>query len=163
MTDKPDKLLAFDPAVHHVAWAAFDGGRLARCELVRDKKLGAALEQRFRASSGWQPMRVLIEIPQVYEQRKWEGDPNDLIDVAVTVGRVAQAFGPEGPAAEFVRPRRWKGTAPKEVVGRWIVKRLDDAEQNVLRTAKAPVPASLHHNIVDAIGIGLWALGRLGR
>lgn len=155
------RLISFDPAVHHVGWAAFDAGKLARCGLENGKPLGAALERRFRAGTGgWQGLRVIVEVPQVYQQRNWRGDPNDLIEVALVAGRVAQSFGADGPEAELIRPHAWKGNAPKEVMLKRIVNRLDDAEQAVLHTAK--VPGSLRHNVIDAIGIGLWALGRIG-
>jgi len=151
-------LVAFDPAAHHVGWAAFREGRLASCGLERKDPLSAGLEEL--AGALRVAHRVVVEVPQVYQQRGWEGDPNDLIDVALTAGRIAQAFDGQAPA-EFVRPHAWKSNVPKAVMLRRITESLDGAEQNVLHATK--VPATLIHNVVDAIGLGIWALGRLSK
>lgn len=154
------KLLTIDPGAHLVGWASFEDGRLARCGLVRESKLGLghAIAERFQ-SNGAYCDRVVIELPQVYGRRS-PIDPNDLITLAVTVGRVAQALGHATPI-EFVHPHAWKGSVPAEVMLKRIASRLDTGEAHTLHTTK--VPASLEHNVIDAIGIGLWALKRLGR
>lgn len=150
------RLISFDPAAHHAAWAAFEDGKLRRCGLERDTdgELWSLLETRFRGVQA----QIVIELPQVYGKRD-ERDPNDLIPVAITVGRIASAFGSPGVKAELVRPHDWKGSVPKPIMLARIEKRLDEEEIGVLHTAKAP--ASLRHNIVDAVGLGLFKLGRL--
>jgi hypothetical protein len=151
-----DILLTFDPAAHHVAWASFREARLEGCGLIRER-VAPTLEMKFRASEKWAPMRAVVELPQVYN-RRGAGDPNDLIAVAVTVGRIAQALGPLTPC-EFVHPHDWKGSVPKKVMLGRIEKRLDENELLVLN--RADVIPSLRHNVLDAIGIGLWEVGRL--
>ena len=150
------QLVTFDPAARHAGWAAFREGRLASCGLEREDPLSAGLEELAGTLS---VHRLVVEVPQVYQQRGWKGDPNDLIEVALTAGRIAQAF--DQAPAEFVRPHAWKGSVPKDVMLLRITESLDGAEQNVLHAAK--VPASMKHNVIDAVGLGLWALGRLNR
>lgn len=150
------RVLSFDPATRHVGWAQLEDGRLARCGLAREP-IEVELVQ---LSSELRRDLVVVEVPQVYQQRSWKGDPNDLIDVAVVAGRIAQEFG-DGAEVRLVRPHAWKGSVPKDVMLRRIENRLDDRERSVLHAAKAP--ASLLHNVVDAVGIGLWAIGRLGK
>lgn len=154
-------VMSFDPGKHSVAWARFNDGALAEAGLIRfDNGHGTPDLTQFRATPAWVPTRALIELPQVYGRagRGGKGDPNDLIDVAVTVGRIAQAIGPH-LTAELVRPRVWKGNVPADVMLARIEKRLDVSELHVVD--RAPMPKSLKHNVVDAIGLGLWALGRL--
>jgi len=148
-----DRLIAFDPGAHTAAWATFDGGLLMRCG-IEQEPLGRALGQRFASIAA----RVVIELPQVYQQRAWRGDPNDLIAVAVTVGRIMQTF--EGTAGEtsVVLPHTWKGNVPKAIMGERILGRLDHEERSVLERLK--LPATIKHNVIDAIGLGLWALAR---
>ena len=93
-------------------------------------------------------------------QRAQVGDPNDLVDVALVAGACAGLL----PAkVAFVKPRRWKGTAPKRVTNRRTREVLTSEEVHVYTVAMTAVPAGLRHNVLDAIGIGLWALGRKRR
>ena len=146
----PAQLLAFDPGKHHFGWAAFLDGVLVRCGLSSSDHKGL---ESF-AALGYP---AVIEVPQVYQKQRGK-DPNDLIDVAIVVGRILQALGP-GDAVEVVRPRTWKGTAPKVVMGARIEERLSAEELGTL--FDVVVADGLRHNVVDAIGIGLWRLGRL--
>lgn len=155
------QIIAFDPGTHAVAWAALEDGKLKRCGLERGKtpvELLDRLDARFGIA--WAPgTRAIIEWPQVYRQRHWKGDPNDLVDLAAVAGVLRHLCRRIDP--KLVRPHEWKGSVPKDVMNARVEKRLDEAELLALHTANAP--ASLRHNIVDAIGLGLWAQGRLGR
>ena len=53
--------------------------------------------------------------------------------------------------AELVHPRVWKGQRPKDVDNRWTLSQLDADELAV---------AGKNHNVLDAIGLGLWRLKR---
>ncbi|NOJ83830.1 hypothetical protein [Myxococcus xanthus] len=57
-----------------------------------------------------------------------------------------------------VYPRDWKGSLDADAFIERIKQRIDAAEH--LRV-ELPSYSSLHHNVWDAIGIGLHALGRL--
>jgi hypothetical protein len=155
-------LFSFDPAAAHVGWAVFANQRLAFCGLERGEPIGEAigiLADKITPNAWSEGLRIVVEVPQVYQQRSWRGDPNDLISVALTAGRIAQAFESHA-IAELVRPHAWKRNAAKAVMLRRIEERLDERERNVLHTAK--MPAGLRHNVIDAIGLGLFALDRLG-
>ncbi len=145
-------MLSIDPGKHMFGWAAFEDDRLNRCGLVKGEgfqdMMGAFVYHRT-------PTEIVVEIPQVYQQRMWKGDPNDLIDVAIVAGAVAAQFRCE---TTFIRPRKWKGTRPKKVCNKLTLGTLDDGELKVYRSVD--VLASLRHNVIDAIGIGLWRLGR---
>ena len=102
--------------------------------------------------------RVVIELPRVYPGDV-KGDPNDLIDLAAVGG----AFIPLGiNGATFFYPRQWKGQMPKDVCQRRIEKVLQPIELSACERTMRRYRKGMHHNLWDAIGIGLHALGRFG-
>ncbi|NIQ90988.1 MAG: hypothetical protein GWM98_04570 [Nitrospinaceae bacterium] len=109
------------------------------------------------AAGGWFSCAV-VEIPQIYDRRKWKGDPNDLIKVAVTAGALAGTFFRRTGSIEFVKPATWKGSRPKEIDNEFTLSLLTPDE--LLRFERAKAPKSKRHNLIDAIGIGLWKLKR---
>ncbi len=100
---------------------------------------------------------AVIERPQVYREEFLKGDPNDLITLALMVGATAGYLINE-PTLYY--PREWKGQVPKDTMIERIKGKLSEEEY---RRVDLPRAKSLHHNIWDAVGIGLYQLGRLGR
>lgn len=160
-------IYAIDPGTKATGWAAFAGpdhkfieyGRLMDCGLVRAPKgigqmiwelNGLFLRQQDR------PERAVIEKPVVYDQKSWKGDPNDLVSVALISGAAGALL--EAEMTEFISPRTWKGGVPKDISNRRIIKKLDDCEAKLLQNLG--LSKTMRHNVVDAIGIGLWAVNR---
>lgn len=140
-----------------------DDGSMLDCALVRPKPK-TRLEERVRgivahtrvyliAHTGIETWQVVLEIPRVYHG-KGKGDLNDLIDVATLVGGLATL----GSSTHFVTPSEWKGQAPKDVTARRVLERLTPAERELFNDCDGP--DGLKHNVLDAIGIGLWKVGR---
>ena len=151
------KLLAVDPGVRAQGWALFVGDRLTQCGLASVETqplLHDALLELHNALGNVD--KLVVEIPQVYQQRHLKGDPNDLIDVAVSVGMVVATMPHK--ELKLVRPRDWKGTCPKKIHNQRVLALLTEKENSVLNTCG--VIPSLRHNVIDAIGIGQWALRR---
>ena len=111
-----------------------------------------------RASSEAVAIVVVSECPQVYTAGKSKGDPNDLIELAGVVGRVAGALG--ASEERSCLPREWKGTLNGDVMVERIKARLGERPHEHLRV-QLPRAQDKHHNVWDAVGIGLHALGRL--
>jgi len=101
---------------------------------------------------GW---RAVVEIPQ-HDARSRRVRLADLLELSAVAGALACRFDARG-----VTPSEWKGNAPKEVTAARAVNALTWAEVAKTELDLADVPASLRHNVWDAIAIGLWALGRL--
>lgn len=145
-------LLTIDPGKKSVGWAEFSDKKLSNCGLV---------------SVTWHDLlgqipcmyitHIVIEVPQVYQQRLLKGDPNYLIDVSLVAGGIAARSGLRKP--EFIRPRVWKGNVPKDIMTKRIVDHMDADEFDIFEAID--VPKGLQHNVLDAIGIGLWKVGRL--
>ncbi len=144
--------LAIDPGVKHLGVALFEDETLVYATLLKTGDAQALSELFFVHGP---PDRVVIELPQVYARSKSKGDPNDLIAVAVVVGALTACL----KNAELIKPRVWKGTVDKSVFLKRILGKLEPGELALLpKLAK-----SLVHNVQDAVGIGLFAVGRLGK
>jgi hypothetical protein len=97
--------------------------------------------------------RVVIEKPQVYQNLPVP--PADLIDLhemsSIYVGML-------GRQVEWVHPHTWKGSVKKAVMTARIPTHLTVEELPRVERVGAK-----DHNTWDAVGIGLWALGRFDR
>lgn len=100
---------------------------------------------------------VLIELPRWYPHD--HTDVNDLIDLAVLVGEIKRHYEAMDCVVELVWPRTWKGSAPKDVTNRRTVAALSEVEES--RLPVRPRARTYDHNMLDAVGLGLWELGRL--
>jgi hypothetical protein len=140
-------LLAIDPG-NVSGEASFENGKLylARplpfCDLFRP---------------GYCADAVVIEVPRHYPYNQ-KGDPNDLIDLAVRVGELKNHFTEKGATVQLVYPRTWKGTVPKVIHNKRVLRMLTKQEIDLL--PKRPRAKDYDHNMLDAIGLGLWKLGR---
>lgn len=154
-------LVTIDPGLRHCGLAVFRDGVLRAAYLVR---LGADDAQTAAArfalatqvfSLAGHPDRLVIELPRIYPAARQKGDQNDLIQLATVAGAVVGRV--LARHVEFIYPRTWKGTINADVMTERITERLTADES----TRVEKCPASLSHNVYDAIGIGLHVLGRL--
>jgi hypothetical protein len=107
---------------------------------------------------------VIHEKMRVYDFRRQKGDPNDLIALAAVAAAAATAvlhathwFG----EIEDVATADWKGQVPKDIMVKRVQDKLNEHERKIAEACMKGTPKSLHHNFWDAVGIGLWRLGRL--
>ncbi len=148
------RLVSIDPGVRFLGWAFFNNKRLVSCGVKKAKGLNEMFEQ-CKVFESYDVDLVVIEKPQVYIQRKMKGDANDLITIALVAGYVAALFND----VDFVKPRDWKGSVEKEVMCRRVVNRwMNEREREIL--AAKQIPKSYVNNTIDAIGVGMYHLGR---
>jgi len=156
-------LLSIDPGTMCCGWAFWRDGKLVACGLSRTKE--TKIEERIRAHRFPATAdSIVIEKPEVYRQRFWKGDPRDLVELAMVVGGII-AKAPPNVEIQIVFPKEWKGQLPKDVSERRSLSKLSAAEKQVVEKPKvfgepSTAPPSLLNNMMDATGIGLWALGR---
>ena len=148
MGSQKPKTISIDPGVNHCGIAVFEEKTLKYAKLIENDSM---ITKAIVAEEKDSPIGA-IEVPQVYRVSK--GDPNDLINVALAAGAHSASF----ETVKFYRPREWKGNVPKDVMCRRILGRLTEEEKTRIEYCKQK---SLHHNILDAIGIGLFHIGRL--
>lgn len=150
-------LIAVDPGVYECAVAWFQDQVLVRVE-ARVTPLHAAAT----------PMRVVCEIPQVYDPRKAEQHraPKDIVNLALAAGRMTGAY-----KCEYFLPAEWKGQLPCTcsakiapaacIHHRRMIASLSTAELVRLGQYEHVTHAGVRHNGYDAVSLGLVVLGRL--
>jgi hypothetical protein len=149
------RLVSIDPSTRDLAWARWDGKTLVACGLYPFDKLWVAGEWCRNVGGDV----LVVEEPMVYHGAKNTkgADAEDLIQLAKVVGACATFRG----HVTFLKPANWKGQIPKDVCWMRSLKRLSVQEAAVYDAAIRQVGASKRHNVHDAIGLGLYYLGRL--
>lgn len=156
--------VAIDPGLRELGVAVFSGRELVRAFLVKNP------ERQLRGPAAWQAMAeatvahldlrpdvAVVEIPQVYrESRAPSVDPDDLIQL---VGVEAMIIGRLQPLRSVgYRPREWKGQVRKDAHNKQTLALLSAPERMAIQEC-AP---SYLHNVLDAVGLGLFQLKRAG-
>ena len=153
-----------DPGLRGCGVAEFRAGELVRAAYVPNPMAGRGYEAHSalgEAVSTWvsdASERIIIEHPVIYPSAaQQKGDLNDLLDVVAVGASVASGF--RAHYIESVSPREWKGQVPKNIMTMRIASALSETERaNIEKCA-----AGLKHNVLDAVGIGLWKLGRINQ
>jgi hypothetical protein len=169
-------LLAIDPSVNSPGVALFENGRLQAADriLSRNYRLlpdGQRWLEIAKSIASWLQLQgcddlindLVFERPQWYAAAKSKGDPNQLAGLAgvaaATCGILAtlsvSGFRIKSPTpAEWIGqlPKATKGSAKESPRARRILSRLDENEIKLVPN---------QHDAIDAVGLGLWALGRL--
>lgn len=161
-------ILAVDPGLRVCGVATFEDGFLKTAAevktLTKDAEAGplawggmadaicAAVgeDRRFGA--------VVVELPQVYRGPLLKGDPNDLLHLVGVLGHLCGQLEAHCGVGEVefhhYRPAEWKGQVPKAIHHERIQRRLSKSEITVWPKG---------HNAKDAVGLGLFHLGRMER
>lgn len=146
-------IVAIDPGID-TGWATFER-RAGDAFVLVDCGLGDPRE----VYEGYHNLvNIVIEKPQVYRAAQSKGDPNDLITLAIRVGEYKEFFQHRADRVDLVTPAVWKGQVPKPVHHRRIDSKLTTEERMVVGMAK--VSEAKKHNVWDAVGLGLFYLGR---
>lgn len=105
------------------------------------------------------PARCVIEFPQ---HRPGGRTPvNALLVLAARAGAAGERARASGvPHCEYVYPVQWKGSVPKDIHHPRIMAALLPCERRVVAEATRRVAKGKRHNVLDACGIALWAVGR---
>jgi len=155
-------LLSIDPG-NNAGGALFVDGVLIACGLVSREhpEVGTLMPMRFLVNiRALRFDELVIELPRIIlgPGGQTEGkDPNDLIKLAFGAGRYVERF----PHASLrtVSPAQWKAGTPKKIHNARVIQCLTEAERALI----PKLAATLVHNVVDAIGLGLEHLGSMTR
>lgn len=175
-------LFAADPALRSPGAAYFRDGVLRAADRIKvpaavhKLPIGARCARVASLYADWAgPLRrpnietrLVVEWPMIYPGRRAKGGangrqvrPNDVVNLAGSAGAIVGALAGDVLEVTSPHPADWSGQVSKEVDGdtawdsprgRWIRSCLTSEELAV-------VPAQL--DAIDAVGLGLWALGRL--
>lgn len=137
--------LAIDPGLS-TGWATLDAcGRLVACGAGQDFPVHS---NRF----------AIIERPQVYRAGKSKGDPNDLVTLAIRVGRYQERLEVAGVHVDLVLPTSWKGQVPKTIHHDRVNAALAETERAIVaRVAKSANARGYDDNVWDAVALAKWS------
>ena len=142
--------LSIDPGTKDMGWALWEDNELQICGIARGKDWVESVQ----ALPKFTIERLTIEDQQIY--RRSPINAHSLLAVARVVGAIVAYYN--FPRFLLVPPAQWKGQLPKNVCNQRTLSKLTEDELHQVDVA--PCPASLRHNLIDAVGIGLWATGR---
>ena len=177
-----NELLAFDPSVQRAGLALFRGGELIQVtqmsfvptfdgESEGARVVRCAMEVIYwLAAQKAAPSRLAVEWPQIYRTAKSKGDPNKLLPLAGLCGALAGMLRAIQDGREETlqilsyKPSEWAGQVPKATKARKTMKSPRALRiQSRLNPRELRLWEGLGHDAIDAIGIGLYALGRFER
>jgi len=159
----PRLLLAIDPGAMF-GWALFRDGKLVDSGHCSKKAFYAwkLSPQAIRAGQKLPPEAstmlggiVVGETPNYRHQgssKKGQATPNDLITLGILLGELVGLYRRKVDVVEFVTAQEWKGSLGKDICHNRIKRFLEPDET---------MPDN--HNARDAVGIGLFKLGRYRR
>lgn len=138
-------IIAVDPGVKYLAWAAGKDRLLVSCGMYT----GHFFNWYASAEVPGFPELLLVECPD----RVFRGDPRDVFATA----RAAGEIGIQCTNTRYVTPSQWKGSMPK-------------AAHHKNRVLPALLPEELallpalkkdRVHVLDAVGILMWHFGRM--
>jgi hypothetical protein len=149
-------VMAIDPGIN-TGWAYFGDGHLHDCGIHTGYDDPPML--------GLAPCVCVLERPVIYPHAQQTARPADIIKLAILMGDLRGFYRRAGYDIHEVEPRKWKGTVPKAIHQPRIIGLLSTHElDNIPRINKSKAnPLGYDNNTLDAIGLGLFQLGRLGR
>jgi hypothetical protein len=156
--------LALDPGENTgVAWGI--DGKLVACSLAHPGDLLSVPEGPARELVFFRDAHCVIELPRLYpvgvygSPRKATAIGNSLIREAVTLGGFKDQALRLGMSTEEILPRDWKGMVAKRTMCKRVIDRMTRDERRLV--VALGLPKSKVHNVLDAIGIFFWKVGRL--
>lgn len=135
---------------NNTGWALFD-------PMTRQLLACGLRSKASQLPESWQaPLtRVVIERPHTGKTR---ARAKDILTLAIRAGEVGGLLRYlSGIEPEYIEPNRWKGQLKKEISNKMVERKLNPEEAKLLNNIK---PKSAQHNVLDAIGIGLFIVGR---
>lgn len=127
----------WDPGVGYAGFASFS-----------ERLLAAAHLDNSAAVCAYGHMVGIVEAPE----HTWKPE-KDILRLARAAGEIGGRYSNR----LYVTPAEWKGSVPKGIHQKQhILPRLTEAERALLPTKKGDLV-----HVLDAVGIGLWYLGRL--
>lgn len=142
--------ISIDPGTRATGWAVWKDEKLYQCGIARGKDWVETVNNMPRVKV----TKLCIEDQQIY--RNSEVNAHSLIAVARVVGAIVIKY--QAKENKIIKPREWKGQVPKTICNKRTLQRLTEEEIETL--TRKTYSKSMIHNLLDAVGIGLWELKR---
>jgi hypothetical protein len=168
-----EDILAIDPGYsfsNGAGWAHFSDGKLKNCGVEAPFASGldskqSCLEVLEKLSKQWEnlmgfhknPELLCLESPIVYPRYSQKIDTRSLDNIHFLNGMLSERFNPR--ELLIPTPYQWKQNKPKDIHRHEIMAALDQKSQYILTNTLNQIPRNKWHNVIDAVGLGLYALG----
>lgn len=163
--------ICIDPGKHGCGLSMFSGPTLAHAEYISGR-VGPGHHPLLEPVHGVEAFfegaamlgtidLVIVERPKIYDAAHQKGDQRDIADLLIVAGGLLLAAGRVAKAVMPIEPAQWKGQTPTEIIEHRLEKHLSAEERGRIEWPTAR--KTLAHNVVDAIGIGMWHAGRIGK
>jgi hypothetical protein len=160
-------ILSIDPGLD-TGWALWRAGRLAACGFGCPRVHPLHVVQPRTADTD-AIHDVWIEDQEIYPRSPVP--PNDVLALARLAHFERGLYTAVGCAVHMVLPRAWKGMTPCTCSARnpdpaacthhsRVWGKLSVHEQDLAAEALRGMAPSKRHNVLDAVGIGQWAIGK---
>ncbi len=160
------RMITVDPGLHcGIAWW-LDGIPLDAITLTHtrttteyfakaDSTIKKVRNFMYNLSGEFVPDIVYLEWPAVFPSPGGQtaARTGNIVKLAYITGRIAEVFKGSTPDLQYVDVQKWKGQVPKKVMNQRV-------QQILEKEGLGPLGHSTHE--LDALGIGLWVLGKLG-
>lgn len=168
-------ILSIDPGYSHdngTGFALFDDTtyRLKSCGLIRLFAPGleshaSTIEIADKVKKTWEekvgfsydPKILCIEHPLAcFTKQGVRVNSKSIIMLAILCTRIEERFKAKTPLRPY--PHIWKKRGTKEETKALVLDTLGQCSLRALKEGLLSVPPHLHHNVFDAVGLGLWAI-----
>jgi hypothetical protein len=149
---KGGQVVAVDPGLRGCGVAEFSGGLLLRARYVVNP------EKKARGPGAWAMMAIqvteVVTTPGVFVVEVMQNDGRSMgkVEDVLQVQGVAAWILALGGSVVGYQPREWKGSVPKPIHNTRVLGKLTSAERKAIVNDR--------HDVIDAIGLGLYYLGR---
>lgn len=143
---------------------ALDPGECTGFAVFQDGVLRWAGVTTLLETLAFRPDRLVIEIPNAHEskgEKRSKRDPQAIVTLAITCGQWIRHIS--APDTVRLFPSVWKGQVPKTAHNARVLACLAPHELQAFHFYTDGLAASKLHNVIDAVGLGLFNLGRMQR
>lgn len=137
-----------------VIMRALETAQLVCSRVMRDKVLAAMIARG--------DYNVVMEMPQIYNAKTSKANPNQLLPVAIVGGMIAATLATKQEIFAYT-PHEWIGNLPKSTKGDPRESPRGARIWATLNPAEKQISDGKNHDAFDAIGLGLYHLGRLAK
>ena len=153
--DRKDNVVAIDPGKKHFGWALFLNGELMNCGTDHNDRPDMLVKMAISRATPRLILTCYGIIPDLVMEKPEDYRGNRKVESLEGLRYLCKMLDKLVGVKKFYFPKEWKAQVPKGVHHKRLVAFLNAAETRVWDKAD--------HNAKDAVGIGLFHLGRTRR